>query len=234
MKKLISTTMALMLACSSALAVPWTFDNLERHVQETNFSLNGNCSGTLIDNEEKLILTAYHCVQGFMIFEGGEVSSNPLQVSQNIYKGPVLTSTFMAQAEVVATDSSNDIALIQIMDVANMPYEGEATISSEEAKVGDDVYVVGNPLGFLDNTVTKGMVSATHRVDEKGHIWQIDANSAGGNSGGAAYNSDGELIGVLSRGMAVRNVQGYPVPLGFNFIVPYIYVNDLLGDYHNG
>ena len=70
--------------------------------------------------------------------------------------------------------------------------------ADKEARVGDWVIAVGNPFG-LGGTVTTGIVSARGRDIGAGpydDFLQIDAPINRGNSGGPAFNLDGEVVGV--------------------------------------
>lgn len=218
---LIAAALAVFSAC--AFAAPWVMGDLERHVQETNFSLDGMCSATLIDRDNGILLTAHHCVAR------KEIGDQTL-VKQQLYDGHTVVGIFMAQAEYVAADAKNDLALLRLTDRARAPYSMEATIATAAPSIGDGVWVVGNPLG-LDNTVTRGIVSAKHRKTEKHEYWQTDATIIGGSSGGAVYNDQGELIGVVSAGMSA--IVGFrPIPLGINFIVPLDRVQALVDEYN--
>ena len=68
--------------------------------------------------------------------------------------------------------------------------------------VGTDVVAIGNPLGTLGGTVTKGIVSAINRdITVEGKemtLIQTDAAINGGNSGGALFNMHGEVIGITN------------------------------------
>lgn len=48
------------------------------------------------------------------------------------------------------------------------------TIEATEPKVGEDVYAIGDPLGF-EKTVTKGIVSSFRRTESGIRYVQIDA-----------------------------------------------------------
>jgi uncharacterized protein YkwD len=65
-----------------------------------------------------------------------------------------------------------------------------------EPEVGEDIFVIGFPsIGGSSITVSKGVVSGF--TQDAGVTWiKTDASISGGNSGGAAVNSKGELIGV--------------------------------------
>ena len=67
-----------------------------------------------------------------------------------------------------------------------------------ETRVGDWVVAVGNPFG-LGGTVTAGIVSARGRDIGAGpydDFIQIDAAVNRGNSGGPAFNLNGEVVGI--------------------------------------
>ncbi|MBR6737170.1 MAG: trypsin-like peptidase domain-containing protein [Clostridia bacterium] len=84
-------------------------------------------------------------------------------------------------------------------------------------KVGEDVVAIGNPLGILGGTVTKGIVSAINRnvsVADIGvmSLIQTDCATNSGNSGGGLFDVNGKLIGIIN--------SGYSAYQGLNFAVP--------------
>lgn len=94
-------------------------------------------------------------------------------------------------------------------DIAVLKFSGEgldltpATLGdSDELAVGDPVYAVGNPLGYLTGTMTEGIVSALNReseVDSSGMgMIQTSAALNPGNSGGALVNQQGQVVGITS------------------------------------
>ena len=82
-------------------------------------------------------------------------------------------------------------------------------------KVGDWVVAVGNPFG-LGGTVTAGIVSARGRDIGAGpydDYVQIDAPINKGNSGGPAFDVEGNVIGVNT---AIYSPSGGSVGIGFD------------------
>ena len=82
-------------------------------------------------------------------------------------------------------------------------------------RVGDWVVAVGNPFG-LGGTVTAGIVSARGRDIGAGpydDYIQIDAPINKGNSGGPAFNVNGNVIGVNT---AIFSPSGGSVGIGFD------------------
>ena len=70
--------------------------------------------------------------------------------------------------------------------------------TTSKVRVGDWVVAVGNPFG-LGGTVTAGIVSARGRDIGAGpydDFLQIDAAVNRGNSGGPAFNLNGEVVGI--------------------------------------
>lgn len=64
------------------------------------------------------------------------------------------------------------------------------------AKVGEEIFIIGFPnIGGSSITISKGIVSGFTK--DRGVSWiKTDASVSGGNSGGAAVNGKGELVGV--------------------------------------
>ena len=100
-------------------------------------------------------------------------------------------------ATVVGTDEKTDIAVVKINASGLTP---AVFGDSSQIVVGQDVIVIGNPLGSLGGSVTKGIVSALDRQvtieNQTMTLLQIDAAVNPGNSGGGAFDANGNLIGI--------------------------------------
>jgi serine protease Do len=116
------------------------------------------------------------------------------------------------KAKVVGTDAKTDLALIKVDAAKSFPY---VKFAEEAPRVGDWVVAVGNPFG-LGGTVTAGIVSARGRDIGSGpydDYIQIDAPINKGNSGGPAFNVNGNVIGVNT---AIFSPSGGSVGIGFD------------------
>ncbi len=115
-------------------------------------------------------------------------------------------------ATVVGSDEKTDVAVLKI-DATGLAF---ATIGDSDALVvGDFALAVGNPLGSLGGTVTDGIISALNReiVVEGNPMTMLQTNAAvsPGNSGGGLFNSNGELIGIVTAKLGSEDTEG----LGF-------------------
>ena len=154
----------------------------------------GAGSGVIIDSDEGYIITNNHVIEG--------ASS----VTVTLHNGEEY------EAEVIGTDSSNDIGVIKIK-AKNLT---AATYgNSDQLVVGEIAVAIGNPLGELGGTVTSGVISSTGRevtVDkQKMTLLQTDASINPGNSGGGLFNQYGQLIGIVCAKSSGSDVEG----LGF-------------------
>jgi len=114
-------------------------------------------------------------------------------------------------AKVIGTDQRTDVALIKVEGGSDFPF---AKLSEGKARIGDWVLAVGNPFG-LGGTVTAGIVSASGRDIGSGpydDFIQIDAPVNKGNSGGPAFNMQGEVVGVNT---AIYSPSGGSVGIAF-------------------
>ena len=108
----------------------------------------------------------------------------------------------------VGLDPGGDVALIKLIGKDDFP--AAELGDSDTCRVGQWVYVVGNPFLLADDfkpTVTYGILSGVHRYQfpagtllEYADCLQTDAAINPGNSGGPLFNSDGQLIGINGRG----------------------------------
>jgi serine protease Do len=115
-------------------------------------------------------------------------------------------------AKVIGTDARTDVALIKVEGGSDFPF---AKLSEGKPRIGDWVLAVGNPFG-LGGTVTAGIVSASGRDIGSGpydDFIQIDAPVNKGNSGGPAFNTEGEVMGVNT---AIYSPSGGSVGIAFS------------------
>ena len=115
-------------------------------------------------------------------------------------------------AKVVGTDPKTDLALIKVEGKKDLPF---VNFSDQKPRIGDWVVAVGNPFG-LGGTVTAGIVSASGRDIGNGpydDFIQIDAPINKGNSGGPAFDMNGNVIGVNT---AIFSPSGGSVGIGFD------------------
>jgi|UPI000420699F serine protease Do len=158
-------------------------------------------SGVIYKKEgsKAYIVTNHHVVDG------------ATQLEVNLNNGDKL------QAKLLGSDPLSDLAVLQvdgkkISDVIEM---GE----SDHLEPGASAIAIGNPLGFLQGTVTKGVISAAQRtmpvdldqngaVDWQAEVIQTDASINPGNSGGALIDINGQLIGINSSKISQDAVEG--------------------------
>jgi len=115
-------------------------------------------------------------------------------------------------AKVIGTDPRTDVALIKVDGRSDFPF---AKLSDGQPRIGDWVLAVGNPFG-LGGTVTAGIVSARGRDIGSGpydDFIQIDAPVNKGNSGGPAFDTQGEVVGVNT---AIFSPSGGSVGIAFS------------------
>lgn len=130
-----------------------------------------------------------------------------------------------AKATIEGTDPDSDLAVLKI-ELDNLP--AIAFGDSDALDVGDVVLAIGNPFG-VGQTVTQGIVSATHRselgINTFENFIQTDAAINPGNSGGALIDVDGNLIGINNA--IFTRTGGY---MGVGFAIPVELAKQVMGD----
>ncbi len=148
---------------------------------------------------------------GFVISADGYVVTNNHVVSNASTVKLKFQGGLEYDAKVIGTDAKTDLALLKIESDKTFDY---VPLTASDSKVGDWVMAVGNPFG-LGGTVTAGIVSARGRDIGSGpydDYLQIDASINKGNSGGPAFNLQGEVVGVNT---AIFSPSGGSVGIGF-------------------
>lgn len=165
------------------------------------------------------ILTCHHVIDETSTFAVKDIAGNQYSV------------------ELIGGDPLSDIAVLRMcpqndgFDLSKILYSAENTkgsiaianlrVPSSETqnylKVGETVYAIGNPLGTLGGTVTKGIISSTNRkVTVENRVMtliQTDCAINSGNSGGGLFDGGGNLAGIVNAGYS-GSVEG------LNFAIP--------------
>jgi len=158
--------------------------------------IQGMGSGVIID-PKGYIITNNH------VIEGAE------KIDATLASGEVL------HGKLVGTCVSDDIAVIKV-NGENLPTAELG--NSDELKVGQTVFAIGNPFGLAGGpTVTKGVISAVKRSirSERGlieNLVQTDASINPGNSGGPLVDVHGRVVAI--------NTAIVPFAQGIGFAIP--------------
>ncbi|MCD1635885.1 Do family serine endopeptidase [Martelella mediterranea] len=162
---------------------------------------------------------------GFFISDDGYVVTNNHVVDNGSEFSILLDDGTELDASLVGKDSRTDLAVLKVDDKRNFTYVDFA--EDEDVRVGDWVVAVGNPFG-LGGSVTAGIVSALGRDIGTGpydDYIQIDAAVNRGNSGGPAFNLNGEVVGINT---AIFSPSGGNV--GIAFAIPAYVAQDVVQD----
>jgi len=168
---------------------------------------------------------------GMIISKKGLVITNNHVISAAVNGGTITVTrsgtTKSEPATLIGTNPVDDVALIRINNVSNLP--AVTFGNSNDLEVGDSVVAIGNALGLAAGTptVTSGIVSALGRTVTAGtdtatetlnNMIQTDAAINPGNSGGPLLDAEGDVIGMntavagtLSDGENTQNI-GFAIP----------------------
>ena len=179
-------------------------------------------------NERSVVLidTDVATGSGFIFTEDGYVVTNQHVVDGASSIHVVLFDNTSYTAQLVGSDTSNDIAVLK-MEGEN--FRAAELGSSDDLIVGDQVVAIGNPLGELTSTLTVGYVSAKERdvYSDSGTINMLQTDCAinSGNSGGPLFNMKGEVVGITTAKYSGTSMSGASIE-GIGFAIP---VDDVTG-----
>lgn len=151
--------------------------------------------------------TAKGTGSGFYIDRQGYLLTNFHVVSGSKFVKVKLLNGDRMVAEVVKVSERDDVALLKSLPVDFEPL----AVRPDALDVGEEVFAIGTPLGVLDSTMTRGVLSAD-RVSQGVHELQSDAAVTFGSSGGPLLDGDGRVIGITKGGMRGEK--------SFNFFIP--------------
>jgi hypothetical protein len=179
---------------------------ISKSVCQITFIINGGVyigSGFfLFDTETDLskgyFITAAHCV---MSIENGIYHK-----TTNLYlQNPINNKWTSIDVNKIYIDGVADIALIKTdIDLTNYS-DYCLKISNDEVNNGDICYVVGNPGGFDEDSISSGVVRDANFCDRGGYqitnSIYVNAPGMGGNSGGPIINKNGDVIAIYTFGL---------------------------------
>ena len=165
---------------------------------------------------------------GIIITENGYILSNE-HVTGGKYSNCYVTlyNGKEYNGNVIWADKEIDLSIVKI-NAKGMPYASLG--DSNQIKVGETVYAIGNPIGFeFQRTVTSGIISAKERTikikeDDKisymEDLIQTDATINEGNSGGPLIKKDGSIVGINT--IKITSAEGIGFAMPINIVKPII------------
>ena len=179
-------------------------------------------SGSGIFSDENI--TSLGLGTGIIVGENGYILTNAHVSGEKYSKCYVtLVNGKTYDGNVIWSNTDIDMAIVKI----NQKKLQVATLgNSDDIKVGETVYAIGNPIGYeFQRTVTSGIISATNRTiklseEEKEtymeDLIQTDATINPGNSGGPLVNADGQVIGI--NGVKITSAEGISFAIPINSV----------------
>jgi putative serine protease PepD len=153
---------------------------------------------------------------GFVIDKQGHIVTNQHVVSGAQSVSVEFSDGSEVQADVVGTDPSTDIAVLDVnrpaAELTPLKFASDGTL-----EVGDPVVAIGSPFG-LDGTLTTGVISALGREIQSPNGFtienavQTDAALNNGNSGGPVLDTQGRVVGVAAQ---IRSESGGSDGIGY-------------------
>jgi hypothetical protein len=167
-----------------------------------------------------LIKTDKGAGTGFIIASTGIIAT-ALHVVDGASKVAVKTQAgdIFDGVSLLAKDERRDVAILKVggfdLPTVNLG-------NSNDLNPGDQVFVIGNPLGAeqLQTSISNGIVSGIRDLGDGYKVIQVTAPISPGNSGGPALSASGDAIGMV----VFRLREGQSL----NFAVPINYLRGLL------
>lgn len=133
-------------------------------------------------------------------------------------------SSTLYDATVIAKNRTTDIAIIQLDNWIDYKKTNGVSFlelaSNRDLKLGEEVWSIGHPWG-LYWTVSHGIASSIDRRIDASMMYYIQTDAAihQGNSGGPLLNSDGRVIGIVSKVFSLTRSDGFGLAIPSDIVI---------------
>ncbi|MCX6231306.1 MAG: serine protease [Bacteroidetes bacterium] len=161
---------------------------------------------------------------GFFISQNGYLVTNyhVIEKSTNIYVSNQNYNRIKAQ--VVFSDEFNDIAILKVsISLKTIPYNIDFT----NKEIGSNVFTLGYPyIQTMGKEVklTNGIINSNSGYENDIRYYQFSAEIQPGNSGGPLFDSNGNIVGLVSAKHSKATNAGYA--LKSKFLIEFIKINN--------
>lgn len=158
--------------------------------------VQGTC---FLISTEGYMVTNFHCIQ------------NATEITVKGIDGDFTTKY---GASIIATDPTNDLALIKVNN-KNIKFAAPVyQLRSSGVMQGEKVYAMGYPIAYSmgeEVKITEGIISSLSGIKKDISNFQITAAVNPGNSGGPLIDENGNLIGVIYAKSIIAESAGYAI-----------------------
>jgi S1-C subfamily serine protease len=135
-------------------------------------------------------------------------------------------------AEVVARDTQNDIAVLKLTKSPSFQSREMKFGDSSRVRMGDEVFTIGYPhIGImgLKPKYTKGVISAVTGIKDDPTVFQTTVPIQPGNSGGPLFNDKGEVVGLTTSSLSLLAIESMgAIPQSVNYAVKSSFVKNTI------
>ncbi len=179
----------------------------------SGFLGGGTASGVIFHKEGN----DYYAITNHHVIQQDEATSPASSIEVVYEKNGLRFTVDNEQTEVIGLNRVTDLAVIRFTSEENFPVVEFA--DSYDVEVGQFAIAIGNPLGYsYFGSVTTGVISGLARFVPNAQyevpFLQHDAAISPGNSGGALFDINGNLIGINNMKIvddATTNI-GFAIP----------------------
>ncbi|MBC7472036.1 MAG: trypsin-like peptidase domain-containing protein [candidate division SR1 bacterium] len=186
-------------------------------------SINVTSEGNKSFSQEQIAGTGYFVDKSGLIVTNKHVISTECNPKKKVKVTAVTYDQKVYELQLLSIDPVEDMAILKVIK-PDKEFSPVQFTNSNNLKLGTEVMAIGNALGELQNTVTKGIISGLNRnlnqpiQDEctgkeilPDNLIQTDAAINKGNSGGPLFDNTGLLIGMNTYGTGGENI-GLAIP----------------------
>lgn len=145
--------------------------------------------GTGVHLRDGYVMTARHAAEKHELSTGGIIQKQIRVLTNDLHELP---------ADLVGDSAFMDVVLYRVPEQHRSKLQAGTSFAAAEASSGMEVFTVGYPLGW-GPTMAFGRIGNTNTflqtVDTR--LIQADLSTCSGNSGGALFNTQGAIVGIV-------------------------------------